>query len=191
MPRPTAPCTPAPNLRPAQLPPWAPATPEPAPSKDRQVRPFAPFRATQPEAPSRTPGRPPKGHIPTADQPDFPPSCHAAPPLASSHEAQQGGAATGLRATQLCPTQVSGPQSTDIAWLQGTPSPPAQNQGPSHPRPLQSAQPSLLLCREGLVARPSASCSLCSRAASALQASAGHGRAPACNSHTGCPQYPW
>ncbi|KAB0350608.1 hypothetical protein FD754_015465, partial [Muntiacus muntjak] len=87
-----------------------------------------------------------------ADQPDFPPSAMLLLRWPLLTRAQQGRAATGLKATQLCPTQASGLQSTDTTLSSRAPSAPLHGIRAAH-------------CVPG---RPAA-----------LQASAGHGQAPA------------
>lgn len=187
------PCTPAPNLRPAQLPSLGPshsrARPPARTDKSGHLHHSEPHSQRLPPEPrvcQRVTYR-------TADQPDFPPPATLLLRWPLLTRAQQGGAATGLRATQLCPTQVSGPQSTDIALSSRAPSAPLHrtrgqaihvlSRAPSpSPPPLQGGP----RCQ---APQPAAHCVPGQPAAP--QASAGHGRAPARTPHTGCPQYPW
>lgn len=158
---PMHPCT-QPQACPASFPGPQPLQ-SPPPSKDRQVRPFAPFRATQPEAPSRHVCQGSHTGLPTSLTFLLLPRCSSAglfsrgPTGWSSHRPE---------ATQLCPTQVSGPQSTDIALSNGAPSAPCTEPGAKPSTSSPGTAPHLLLCRGGPLPGPSASCSLCSRAAS-------------------------
>ena len=189
---PIHPCT-HPQACPASFPGPQPLQ-SPPPSKDRQVRPVHHLHHSEPYS-QRLPPEPRVCQRLTyraADQPDFPPPATLLLRWPLLTRVQQGRAATSLKVTQLCPTQASGPQSMGTTLSSRAPSAPLHgimgqaihvlSREPSPSPPLQGGP-----CRQA--PRPAAHC-VPGRPA-ALQASAGHGRAPAHTPHRGCPQYPW
>lgn len=165
-----------PTSEPACFLPWAPATPEPTPpSKDRQSQAICTIQSHTARGSLQNPASA-KIACRTAVLLTF--LLPAAPQLASLHEeGPTGWSSHRPEATQLCPTQVSGPQSTDIALSSRAPSAPCTEPGAKPSTSLQTPQPPhLLLCRRASLPGPCASCQLCFRQPAAPQASAGPGR---------------